>query len=417
MKKKVISIIFIIFILFLFAACSKGVKTINILTDEISVYEAADKFNANHEHMKVFVDYYNSKNEKENIFRYIQKNKIINSDIIIGIKPPDLIIDPKKFSKITKFSKKIGKDEINNLYYPAVDFINDQKGYATLYNINFPVIIARNDSIPDEYINKEELSIEDFCNLASSVNILKPDKKLFESRLGFIPSISNLNEIDFYFLFDSSIVKNNNKLSFDTPETRKAFNLYYEYDDKYNFGSKETINYLSKFNNINKKYFLKQKIISFDFINLSNTALYSKKIYKIFLIKNLKYISTKNKIITISKKSINKKEVGMFIDYLYDDDTQITLTKNIMNKIDYYSFLYIPVKKGLIEKLKSDNIIFVEPNINLDDYINKLKYVYFINNKIQKKFFEKYNNIKELINKGVMNKKDLLSQLSKEINK
>ena len=107
----------------------------------------------------------------------------------------------------------------------------------------------------------------------------------------------------------------------------------------------------------------------------------------------------------------------MFIDYLYDDDTQITLTKNIMNKIDYYSFLYIPVKKGLIEKLKSDNIIFVEPNINLDDYINKLKYVDFINNKIQKKFFEKYNNIKELINKGVMNKKDLLSQLSKEINK
>ena len=88
-----------------------------------------------------------------------------------------------------------------------------------------------------------------------------------------------------------------------------------------------------------------------------------------------------------------------------------------MNKIDYYLYLHIPVKKGLIKKLNLENITFINSNINLDNYIDKLKYINFINNKIQKKFFEKYYNTKELINKGVLNEKDLLSHLSIELNK
>ena len=417
MNKKSIFFLYIFSVLFIFTGCNKKIKTINILTDDISIYEIADKFNSNNEYIKVFVNYYNSKVEKENIFKYIIKNKILNSDIIIGEKTSDFIIDPKEFSKITKYSKKISKEEINNLYSPVIDFIKTHNDYATLFNINFPVIIARKDSINKEYKNKGELSIEEFCKMASSINIIKPDKKYTETRLGFIPSISNLNEIDFYFLFDSLIVKDNNKYSFNTSIIKKAFNLFYEYDNDYNFGIQNTIEYLKKNDNIDKKYYLKQKIISFDFINLSNTFIYSKDLYKIFLIKDLKYISTNNKIITIPKKSINKKEAGIFIDYLYDNNVQITLTKNTINKIDYYLYLHIPVKKGLIKKLKLDNIIFIDSDINLDNYIDKLKYPDFVNNKIQKKFFEKYYNAKELINKGVLNENDLLSYLSKELNK
>ena len=417
MNKKVLLIISIFFILLLLTDCSKNIKTINILTDDINVYEIADKFNLNNEGIKVFVDYYNVKVEKQNIFKYAQKNKIINFDIIIGEKPGDLIVDSTKYSKITKYSKKLGKEEINKLYLPVQDFIKKYNNYATLYNIDFPVIIARKDNLDKEYINKNLISIEDFYKIASNVNILKQDKKNTESRFGFIPSISNLNEIDFYFIFDSLIIKNKNKYSFDTPGARKAFNLFYEYDNEYNFGIQETNNYLKKFSNIDKKYYLKQKIISFDFINFSNSLNYQQDLYKIFLIKDLKYLNIKNRIITISKKSINKKEAGIFIDYLYNNDIQTNLIKNSIDKIDYYSYLYIPVIKGLIKDTNLNNIIFTETNISLDNYIDNLKYFDFINNKIHKKFFVKYNDTKELINKGVLSKKDLLDHFSQELNK
>ncbi len=416
MKYKVISIIILIIILmFLCLSCFNSIKTINVLSDDISIYEIVDKFNAENKNIKVFINYYNNKTEKENIFKYIKKNKIINFDIVIGNNSCDNIIDSKYFNKIAWSTKKSNINEINNLYQPAVDFIIKNNNYALLYKIDFPVILARKDNINKDYINKKELDIEDFCQIASSVNKKMPDKKNTETMIGFIPSVSNLNEIDFYFIFNSSIIKENNKYSFNTINTQKAYKFYYEYDNDYNFGKQESLNYLKKFTNIEKNYFLKQKIILFDFLELSKAFSYPNDLYKIFLIKNLKQISINNKIITIPKKSINKKEAEIFIDYIYNDNTQTFLLKNTTEKIDYYLNVHIPVKKGLFQKL--ENLTFLNSDINLDDYINKLKYADFYNNKIQKKFFDKYFDAKELIKKGTLQEKNILNYITKELNK
>lgn len=406
---------FFILILFIFANCKNQIKTINILTDDISIYEIVDKFNLENNDFKVYVDFYNKKLEQENIYKYILKNKIINYDIIIGDNNYDLILDSKHFSKITNYIKSLNKDENNRFYKSFLDFIKKYDGYAILYNINFPLIIARKDSLNKDYENKKDLSIEEFPKIASSINQFKPDTHYIETKLGFIPSVSNLNEIDFYLIFNSSLIKKNNKFSFDTQESRSAFKFFNEYDNEYNFGKDETLKYIKKFSNIEKKFFLKQKVISFDFINISNAFSFTNDLYKIFLIKDLKYISLNNKILTILKKSINKKEAAHFIDYLLTNNTQELLLKNTLKKIDYYSYIYIPVIKGIINKL--DNISIFTKTAELEQYIDKLEYSDFYNNRLQNKFFENYFKIKELINKGSLNEKDFLVNISNELNK
>lgn len=411
--KKIIILIFII--LPFLSGCKNQIKTVNMLSDDISIYEIVDKFNLMNNNFKIYVDYYNKNTEQENIYRYIIKNKIINYDIIIGDNYYDLIIDSEHFSKITNYSKILYKNNNNRFYRSVLDFIKKNGGYAILYTINFPLIIARKDSINKENINKNKISIDEFSTIASYINQLKPDKHFTETRLGFIPSVSNLNEIDYYLIFNSSLIKKNNRYLFDTPEAQNAFNFYTEYDNKYNFGKEETLKYLKKFNNIQKKHYLKQKVISFDFINLTNSYTYPADLYKLFLIKDLKYISLNNKILTILKKSINKKEAAFFIDYLYGYDAQNTLVNETFKKIDYYSYIHIPVVKEIINKM--NNIPFFDSTMELDQYIDGLGYPDFNNNKLHNKFFEKYFKIKELINKGSLNEKDFLTALSKELNK
>ena len=186
-----------------------------------------------------------------------------------------------------------------------------------------------------------------------------------------------------------------------------------KYDDKYNYGLDVTKYYLDKYSNIKKDLYLKQKIISFDFIPISEALNLSRELYKIFLIKDLKLSTLHTKIVSILKSSINKHESGVFIDYLLEYDTQLKLSKNTFKNNDYYSYTHIPVIKGVISDIQE----FPIPIDKLEKYIDKLEAIDFKNKKIQKKFFEKYYSSKITLKKDLILEKDFLKYFSEQINK
>ena len=398
----------LIILLLLFFNCKNKPRVINILTDDIALYEVVDCFNAAHENIKVSINYLNNKeiNEK-NIFKYVKVNRIVNYDMIIGNINPQIIIDSKYFCKIKKYSKQFKK---NKSFFPLVnDYLMKYSGYAVPYSINFPVIIARKDSIPKDITN-DEIDIQTFSEYATSINKNKKNKKI---KLGFIPCVSEMSELDFFFIFNSYLIKKNNKYSFNTPNSQNAIEFYHKYDEKYNYGNDITEYYLKKYNNINKKFYLKQNIISFDFISISNALALSLELYKIFFINDLKLAGLNNKIVSILKTSIHKKESGIFIDYLFDYNTQLKLSEKTLKQNNYYSHRHIPVIKGLISNVQK----FPIPVDKFEEYINKLEHIYFYNNKIQKIFFKKYFLTKKMINKELISEKDFLDYFSEQINK
>ena len=410
--------IYLLFIILALNGCKIAKKNINIITDQITLYEFANYFNSKNRDLKVTVDYFDNKNisitgEGSNIFKYVKDNKLNNYDLIIGEKK-DAIINKNEFSKITKHSKILkNKKEKDKLYPVILNYLDNNNELETLYSIDFPVIVARKDSLSENLINENIMDIDTFCETAKSVNQYKQNTQYNDNRIGFSPLISELSEIDYYFIFNSQLEKTKNNYSFNTADTQRAYNFYQGFDDKFNFGTDTTKKYIKLFSNINKNFYLKEKIISFDFINISNAPNYSDDSYKIFLIKNLKKISLKNIIIAIPKTSINKREAGSFIDFLYEYEPQKKLQDEIIKKDDFYSTLHIPPIKNVIKDVKGIDI----PFDILNNYIENLESPNFYNKNIYKLFFEKYYSTKEMVNNGLISEKDFLEYFSKELNK
>ena len=85
-----ISIIFLI----IFSSCNYSqTKSINILTDEISLFEISDDYNLKNQQNNVSLKILS---DKRNIFKYYEENKFSNLDLIIGEYDPELLPNLKE---------------------------------------------------------------------------------------------------------------------------------------------------------------------------------------------------------------------------------------------------------------------------------------------------------------------------------
>jgi len=359
--------IFLLLLIFLFNSCKNDIKILNILTNDILLYEIVDNFNLNSHSVKVKIDYIN----ELNIFDFVQKNSIKNYDIICGFYFLDTIIDNKNYSKID-----IYLDNENVFNYIKESYKNN-KFYLT-YSVDFPVIVARKDKINSK---SNEISIEEFIQYVRTNNVKK--EKVYESMLSFSSLLSNFPYTQYYFLFDIFSDKNSSNFYFDTQNLKNAFVFSTEFDNKYNYGKEFTDRYMEKYKNIDKNFFLKKGIIYFDFENFSEIFNIDKENFNIYLIKNLPYPSLSQKIITIRENSFLKREALEFIRYFIDKNNQERIMNASFNMNTDKK--HIPIYKDLLKLNITKNDIPIQ-------YIDNFKSIKFYNSKIQYNFFQILKN-------------------------
>jgi hypothetical protein len=410
MKKKIKLPVFILILsFFLFFNCnSSKTKTINILTDDISLYEVIDAYNLKNLNTNVSIEYLSDRSS--NIFKYIEEKRYSNFDLIVGEYNPALLVNINSYVNINHKIKEINDNRIN-YFKPCLDFIEKYDGILIPYSINFPVIIARKDVLSQELLKLSELSINDFCDLVKRTNRKDPNEQYNQIFISFIPLISKTEESDFYTILNETIFIKNEKIILDTEKAARSFDFYNNFDNTYNFGKETTKKYLDRYDNVNKNFYLKQKIISFDIIPVSDALTFPEENYKIFYIKDLKNLSLKSKVIAVPKSSINLKEVLSFIDYLTNKDAQEKMTANTLSNTDYYGYIHFPIIKNIINNKK----ILITDSKKMEDYADNLKYFNFYNQKFQRKYFQKYQYAKDLISKGQIQDKDFINVLAKEL--
>lgn len=397
---KVINLlVFTMGVFLLLSGCSNQNGYINILSDDISLIECVNLFNAKNNDVKIVFNYQKAPNDK-NLFELVNSKKIKDIDIVAGTYNPTTILQKKYFIKIPSlFNKK------DNIFNSVKQFTNIEDNLIIPYAIDFPVIIARKDVLPKD-LSTDYLSIEQFTEIARSVNFVKKRERYTEKRLGFVPSLSYYPELEYYFIFNSIIRKKGSGIIFNSPQSQMAFNFYHIFDSVNNYSNKFVKEYKKHFAKIDKKFYLKMKVISIDFIPFSKASLYPQSKYKIFFIKGLKNISLTLKTISILKKSQNKNSAIKFIKFILSDKQQEMLYKNHLANLDYYQNIFLPIKKDIIKNYQLNflNSQMVEKNIANYTYPN------FININTQKMFLQRYKQVKELIENGLLDNNKFLEK-------
>lgn len=396
-------------ILILLTGCGSAGNIINILTDDISLLEIKNHFNSKTDNLNINIDFYNK--DDLSIFSASKIFKNSNYDILVGKIDPTIILKKSYFSKIHHYTKSINNKN-TELYALINDFSLKYNDLAIPYSIEIPVIICHKDSIPSDNTS-DVIDLKTFSKYASlsNKNIINNYNKI---ELGFIPTVSMTSEIEYYFIFNSFLEKKNGKITFESSNSKKAFNFIKYFDIKYNYGSENTENYLKRYINIDKKHHLEKGIIKYDIVPLSYALkmhLLEPNKYKIFFIKGLMHASFNNKAAAILRSSLKKDKAGVFIEYLLSEEAQSILLKSTFEKYYYYDSIQVPVTKNtfnIVENLPISIQLF-------EDHINKLEHIDFINSKIQKRFFQNYNMTIDLINKGIIQESDFLNHFSNSL--
>jgi hypothetical protein len=388
----------ICFILFLLFNCKKQDIYLNILTNDLLIYDAADNFNSLDERIQITVDYV----KDSNVFSYYLNNKPNNYDIIIGGYYPDLILDSDNFIKLN------GVINDKNITPGFVkDYYDKFKGNSIPYSIDFPVIVARKDSVPKEYF-ADELAIQDFINLSRKSNSIRKYYNSEITKIGFSPLLSSAQDIDFFFIFNSKLTRRSGRIEFEGKEIEKAFNFINNFDNDFNFGIEASKNYFSSHKKIDKNLFLEKKILSFDFVPFSKALTFNDG-YMIFLIKDLDFVSLKNKMAAVSNKSFYKTESIEFIKYILSKNTQKMFFDETNSKKYFFLEVHVPIYPELISSNFSNDV--------LDNYINNLQFSDFIDNNTQKRFFKSYYTALDQLNKGLISDKEFIVTLNHGLNR
>ena len=401
MKK--ISCLFLFFLILF--SCKNQNSEVYILTNDVIFFELADIYNSRNKDNKVFINFYNEK--QKNIFSFYKDNKKDYYDIVAGYNGYNNEFETKYFYNLKDYYENLTTTDYFNGFN---DYIVKNDYYTIPYDIDFPVIIAKKELLSQTI--KETISIQNFSNLCKNINITRKEENNYIKKIRFSPYSSNMGEIEYFFIFNDKIQVNNNIYFFNNEEMSNYFNFLYKFDDNYNFGLEETKKYFDKYKNIDKKLYLEKDIISFDFIQFSNSLTYQKEKFKILFIENLKHLTLKNKIIAITKNSKYKKQCEDFIRFLVSEEIQKILFEETYSKNYYFENINLPVIKNIISKSQKLDI-----DVDfLEKYIDNLSYIDFYNERLRSKFFETYNNSKESLHKGVLSEKDLLNVLINGIN-
>lgn len=395
------NLIYITLLCLLLFSCRNESNTIRILTDDLFILDTIDHFNAGSSELKVKVDFYND--DETDLFSYFKSLELHNYDLVAGSYNSETPLDSAFLKKVE--TKEFLKEESRAYYEPFYEFNSNNRGYGLLYALNFPVIINMEDNSHD--INqKPNLTMEDFALIAGSTNINNSKSQ----KVAFIPSISSLDKLDYYFIFNSSIMISDEDITFTTENSRKAFNFYHNFN-RDNFSKDELSAYLELYNNISRELYIERKILSFDFLDISEALALPLESHKINLIKGQRYLGLRNKVIAISKSSQSPKGASAFINYLISFETQKRLLISSQDNTIAHRDIHLPVIKNIFYTL--DEFRF-EPSL-MESYLNSLAPIDFHNSKMQERFFSSYYYTSDMIEKEMINHENFLEYFSNQL--
>lgn len=393
-ERKIFSPIYFIFglsiISFLLFSCKSNVSNVKVLTDDVLIMDFANLFNLQKSTLKISPVLIS---EKTNVF---EKTKD-NFDMIIGNNNLMKDINTDKFYSLRNEIKKI---EINSYFSVFYDYLSKNNYQFIPYGIDFYVIIVKKD--------KTNRNNFDLVDLGDFIEQMRPFNYYFSNQihLSFTPLLSQTKDLDYFFIFNYTLSKNNNRLYFTSDQSEYLNNFLYNYDDIYNFGFEKSLKYIDTLENIPQYLYLKKDIILFDIIPISEALTLDKRTYKILLLKNLSYLSLIQKSISITKSSKHKKISFEFLEFILNKEIQEKMFNISYCKSFYLDSVHLPIAK--------DCNYF---NDNLKQYIERLKSVDFIDSNSRKKFIESYNYSKEIMEKGLISREEFINFLNDQLAK
>ncbi len=387
MKKLLYSII----VMLCLVSCKKTLCDINILTDDLLMYDIVDRFNAVTAQNKVNITYL--KTQDETVFERYGQMKPDNVDLIIGSYNVLDDFDFKYLQKIPKEPQDLTADTYINRAYKS------SFGYYLPYALDFHVLTTLRTTKVTE--NGKTVSAEDIQRFLNT--------HLGKNKIIFSPSLSPLTELEYLFLFGCKIESDNQIYSFDSEYTNSCYSKYINFDKNYNISEEQKDKIIAGYVNIPRLYYLKKKILMFDIMPLSQALLLDKNLYEFYYFSGYGSTTFQKKVIAMTKSNINPELSKAFIDFILSKDTQDRLYNQTVTE----NFNRLPVNVPIYLDATDDtdgydeNIINITKKISEPDFVNETTY---------HKFIEAYKFTKTLISNGQIDKTEFLKSITKNIN-
>ncbi|HQJ04921.1 MAG TPA: hypothetical protein PLI57_00910 [Spirochaetota bacterium] len=387
-----------------FSGCFYDSGEVNLLTDDVILYDAVEKYNKTFHERRVNVLYFNDKSG--NIFKTYNANDLKNVDIIAGSYYADVPINSKKYKKIDK--EIIDNKNFSNL---VKSYIANSRYLSIPYSSDFFVLKA----IPSvEFDNTpNSLNINEFIEINKKNSVFDENTNSYVT-LSYSPLGSITDGLDYLFILNAKLKKENGYYSFNGQAENFAYNFYFKYDDLYNKGIDITKKYFDYYKNVDKNFYVKKRIMNYDFIGLSKALSYGKD-YKIVFIEDQQFGSLKKKVVAVSKNSFTSRKSLLFIDYLLGFETQKFLYETTLKHREFYEYVHIPIYAEIFDA--TNDSIESKTSEYIKRELTKLVEPYFYSSKIQERFFQGYYYAVDAFSKGQVGEKDFLKFLTNEINK
>lgn len=388
----------------LFTGCFKQTAIpVQLITDDIALLDIVDRYNAYTDSNRIVVTYIPPEElTASSIFEHVA-NSGITYDVIAGTYFPGVPLKNVDAAILPSYTINASPLFFSFFY----DFMTKNLNMGVPYALDFPVFIAKGKK--DELQTGGRISLAEFRELATAVNE-KSEKRV--EKVGFIPSLAGINELDFYFLFNSKLSKNDKQLSFISKSSTQAFDYFHLFNGP-DFSEEELEAYLERFKKMDKKYYFKEDVVSFDITYFSGITEKTREQDTISLIKSLKYIGLNNKIISVSNKSAVKKPSIKFINFLLEEKQQHRLLTASYSSPSVYNKVHMPVRKYVLMKERD----FIISPLVLEEYIDNLEYITFHDPLTQETFFNAYFYSQSMVQKELIDKKTFLTFFSDQLQK
>ena len=378
--------IFLISILFVFS-CKKQEKILTVLSDDIFMLDVAMLFQEKNPDFTVQVAL--TEKNKSGIFSATKKSEASRYDLIAGEYFPDEPLSSSRFAKIELYD--------NQDFYPfEKDFYQKTKEIGVIYSYDFPVIVGIN----------EKDSLSDFITMDEFQKIAVEESNVEngEEEFAFIPQMTGFPEMEFYFVGQNLYFQNNGKSIFSIDGVNTQFQRYHFFNQAI---AEESLisTYMRKSEKVDSYFYIHNGIQRYDFQYFSQAKVLSDEKYKIHFISDSSTLSLKQNVISVNKFSFSKKGAEIFINFLLSPEIQEYLYKESSSESQAltYKNIHFPVISGIVDDNTTDN------------YVNRLRYPNFGDEKQHLKFMNIYHTTMDLIAKDRLKKEDFADFINKQI--
>ncbi|MBP5449886.1 MAG: hypothetical protein J6Y01_07175 [Spirochaetales bacterium] len=401
MKNK-LSFFLIIICMTLLTACQNKSANINILTDDLLLYDVADDFNRTSE-IKAKVTYIECPDT--DIFTRYQSQEFSNIDLVIGHSHTNEATAYKLYSRNYLSKESLLTDNYLNRFYQR------NFGYFVPYSADWNVIVMNKDTHIDSTCD-----LITFDGLKTLMN-----QKVAKNKIIFIPKDSFIGLQEYFFMLGGGLTVEGEQTLFNSAVNQTILSTYLNFDKTYNESEDSRKEVLKRYINIDKKYYLKKNITLFDIIPISRAMLMPLDKYSFYSFENVTTSSFREKKIAITKGNINMPLSLAFIDFLTSYPEQRKMFRLTMSQTITEMPVHIPI-------VMSDN---TEDIINYDDFdfidktmtdsihtvLSKLAPADFINEKTKTNFLDAYSFAESVIANGQLDQAEMLEHITISLNK